>query len=156
MDEKIKVDMSKEVDVMSVIQESIKVFEEKQPYDVILNFTSSLPDGHTVHTNRLYLYRILRELLINAKKFSMGNPVNFSVEEVGDKLRFVVEDHSEGISEADRERVFEPFVKLSSFTEGLGLGLGLTRHHAIMLGGSLVLDPDYTEGARFIYEMPNK
>lgn len=156
MDEKIRVDMSKEVDVMSVIQESIKVFEEKQPYDVILNFTSSLPDGHTVHTNRLYLYRILRELLINAKKFSMGNPVNFSVEEVGDKLRFVVEDHSEGISEADRERVFEPFVKLSSFTEGLGLGLGLTRHHAIMLGGSLVLDPDYTEGARFIYEMPNK
>lgn len=156
MDEKIKVDMTKEVEVMSVVKESIKVFEEKQPYDVILKFTSSLPDNYTVHTNRLYLYRILRELLINAKKFSMGNPVIFSVEEVGDKLRFVVEDHGEGISEADRERVFEPFTKLSSFTEGLGLGLGLTRHHAIMLGGSLVLDPDFTEGARFIFEMPNK
>ena len=156
MDENTKVDLSKEVDVMSVVQESIKIFEEKQPFDVTLNFTSSLPDGLTVHTNRLYLYRILRELLINAKKFATKKEVSMSVEEVGDKLRFIFEDKGEGISEADREHIFDPFVKLSSFTEGLGLGLGLTLHHAVMLGGSLVLDPAYTDGARFIFEMPNK
>ena len=121
-----------------------------------MNVTSSIPDDHTVHTNHLYLLRVLRELLINAKKFATKKEVSMSVEAVEDKLRFIIEDKGEGVEASEREHIFEPFVKMSSFTEGLGLGLGLTRHHAITLGGSLVLDPTYTEGARFIFEMPNK
>ena len=156
MDDNKQLDLSKEVNVMSVVQETVKIFEEKPPYDVTLNVTSSIPDDLTVHTNHLHLLRVLRELLINAKKFATKKEVSMSVEAVEDKLRFIIEDKGEGIDASEREHIFEPFVKMSSFTEGLGLGLGLTRHHAITLGGSLVLDPTYTEGARFIFEMPNK
>ena len=71
-------------------------------------------------------------------------------------IRIIVEDTGPGIAPDDRERIFEPFVKLNNFDEGLGLGLGLSKQHAQNLGGTLTLDPSYTHGARFILEFPNK
>lgn len=152
-----KLDLSKEVEVIPVVKEAISTFEEKMTQDdVVLNFKTTLPDDFTVHTNRLYLLRVLRELLLNAKKFASDKVVNMSVEVVeNNMLRFIIEDKGEGISEAEREHVFAPFVKLDSFTEGLGLGLGLSLHNAHLLGGILTLDSTYTEGARFIFEIPN-
>lgn len=151
-----RIDISKKVEIIPVIQEAIATFEEKATEDdVVLNFITTLPVDYAVHTNRLYLLRILRELLLNAKKFSSGKTVNLIVEEVGYKLRFMVEDKGKGITEAEREHVFAPFVKLDSFSEGLGLGLGLSLHNARLLGGSLTLDSTYSEGARFILEIPN-
>ena len=156
MDGQQKIDVSKEVQVMSVVEDCIKFFNEKEPHDAVLNFTTTLPDDFTIHTNRLYLYRVLRELLINAKKFATGKVVNMTMELVDDStLRFVIEDKGEGIGETEREHVFAPFVKLDTFSEGLGLGLGLTLHNARLMGGDLVLDPTYTEGARFIIDIPN-
>ena len=132
--------------VFPVVQEAINTFEEKDTQQVVtFNFTTDLPDDYTIHTNRLYLLRVLRELLLNAKKFSSDKKVNF-----------IVEDKGEGIAQDERDHIFAPFVKLDSFSEGLGLGLGLAQHNARLLGGSLLLDPTYTEGARFILEIPNE
>ena len=151
-----RIDLSKEVNVISVVKEAIATFEEKATEEAVtLSLITELPEDYTIHSNLLYLRRILRELLLNAKKFSSDKKVNFYVETVDTKLRFIVEDKGQGISEADREQIFTPFVKLDSFSEGLGLGLGLALHNARLLGGSLTLDPTYTEGARFILEIPN-
>ena len=151
-----RIDLSKEVNVIAVVREAIATFEEKATEEAVtLSLITELPEDYTVHSNLLYLRRILRELLLNAKKFSSDKKVNFYVETVDTKLRFIVEDKGVGISEADRENIFTPFVKLDSFSEGLGLGLGLALHNARLLGGSLTLDPTYTEGARFIFEIPN-
>lgn len=151
-----RVDLSKEVEVIAIVKEAIATFEEKATEETVtLNLITNLPEEYTIHSNLLYLRRILRELLLNAKKFASKKVVNFYVETAGNKLRFIVEDKGEGIAEADRETVFAPFVKLDSFSEGLGLGLGLALHNARLLGGSLTLDSTYTEGARFILEIPN-
>ena len=151
-----RVDLSKEVEVIAIVKEAIATFEEKATEETVtLNLITNLPEEYTIHSNLLYLRRILRELLLNAKKFASKKVVNFYVETAGNKLRFIVEDKGEGIAEADRETVFTPFVKLDSFSEGLGLGLGLALHNARLLGGSLTLDSTYTEGARFILEIPN-
>ena len=95
-------------------------------------------------------------MLLNAKKFASDKQVNMLVRVVDEtKLQFIVEDKGKGISEEERGHIFDPFVKLDSFSEGLGLGLGLSLHHARLLGGNLTLDPTYKEGARFILEIPN-
>ena len=46
------------------------------------------------------------------------------------------------------------FAKMNEATEGLGLGLPLCKRHALTLGGDLVLDTSYTNGCRFILELP--
>lgn len=156
LDPQQKLDVSKEVAVFPVVQEAINTFQEKDTADAVdFNFQTDLVDDYTIHTNRLYLLRVLRELLLNAKKFSSDKKVNFTVDVKDNMLRFIVEDKGVGIAQAEQEHVFAPFVKLDNFSEGLGLGLGLAQHNARLLGGNLSLDPTYTEGARFILEIPN-
>ena len=45
-------------------------------------------------------------------------------------------------------------MKVDDLSEGLGLGLPLSRSHALRLGGNLTYDSSYHEGCRFILEIP--
>jgi len=49
---------------------------------------------------------------------------------------------------------FNDLIKIDDLSEGLGLGLPLSKRHAMSLGGDLVYDKDYRDGCRFIVEMP--
>lgn len=148
------------VSVNETARQAIAIFHKRSPHDTPLNFTTNVPDTLQIHTNHLYLVRTVRELLVNAKKFAYMNPVNFTIEAVPPPpekithIRFIVEDHGPGISQADQERIFTPFIKLDYYAEGLGLGLGLCQRSAYLLGGTLTLDTTYKEGARFILEIP--
>ena len=59
-----------------------------------------------------------------------------------------------GIPANEREHIFERFFKLDSFKTGLGLGLPLCRSIATRLGGSIQLDSEYHNGARFVVRLP--
>jgi signal transduction histidine kinase len=50
--------------------------------------------------------------------------------------------------------MFEPFTKIDDLSEGLGLGLPLSKRHMQYLGGDLTLDASYHDGCRFIAELP--
>jgi signal transduction histidine kinase len=50
--------------------------------------------------------------------------------------------------------MFDPFAKVDDFTEGLGLGLPLTKQHVMRLGGELTFDTSYKKGCRFIIDIP--
>jgi len=62
----------------------------------------------------------------------------------------VVEDDGPGVSSADRERIFEPFVRLGEQDEGSGLGLALVAQQAHHHGAAIEVDgsPELG-GARF-------
>ena len=59
----------------------------------------------------------------------------------------LVEDDGEGIPEANRERVFDPFFTTSS--KGTGLGLAISRKIAREMRGDLGFEPK-SPGARFV------
>lgn len=46
------------------------------------------------------------------------------------------------------------FAKGNDLSEGLGLGLALTKRHIQNLGGSVFIDESYTDGCRMIIELP--
>jgi signal transduction histidine kinase len=107
-----------------------------------------------VYTNRLYMFRVLRELLYNSAKYSTGEVVTLYVQERARTVVFIVEDEGPGIPEQYQKVLFDQFSKRDDFSEGLGLGLPLTKRHAQRLGGDLTLDEDYHDGCRFIVELP--
>ncbi len=72
----------------------------------------------------------------------------------GDFVEIVVEDNGEGVPEALRERVFEPFVTTKAPGEGTGLGLYLARRTVEESGGSLALEAEAGRGARFVARWP--
>ena len=136
-----------------VANESINYTREHFP-EINVRLESDLPDAYRLRTNRLYLMRTLRELLYNAAKYSNGAIVLFRIQDTGNTIRFIVEDQGPGMSEAYQEKMYEPFTKVNELSEGLGLGLPLSKRHSRSLGGDLFLDTSYHDGCRFILELP--
>jgi len=117
-------------------------------------FESDVADDFSIRTSRLYLMRSLRELLYNAAKYSDRKHLSLRITHTDSKVLFCVEDTGPGIAEKYREKMYESFSKVDDLTEGLGLGLPLSKRHALSLGGDLTLDTSYEEGCRFLLEMP--
>ena len=122
--------------------------------DVILNIETSERDIRLT-TNKQGVLKILSELLHNADKFTTEGTITIGCKQLNTRfMAFYVEDTGCGIASDDQERVFEQFLKLDEFSEGLGLGLPLCRRLATLLKGEIVLDTLYSGGARFLLKLP--
>ncbi len=98
------------------------------------------------------LAQILGNLLSNVEKYAPQGPVVVRTAVSLPIMRILVEDRGPGIPASERERVFEPFVRLVAPSHegvpGTGIGLGIARDLARRHGGDLrILDSD--RGARF-------
>lgn len=103
------------------------------------------------------LRRSVGNLVSNATRYG-ERQVRLSARLEGDDLRIDVEDDGPGVPEADRARIFEPFVRLddarSRDTGGIGLGLAIARQVALAHGGSLEVSRSDLGGARFTWRAP--
>ena len=123
-------------------------------HDAEMIMDCRVPDELTIKTNRHHLLIALTELLFNALHFTREGSVTMRVETVGDDLMFTIEDTGPGIPPDKADFIFEKFTKIDMFTEGLGLGLFLCRRVVQLMGGSLTLDTQYTDGSRFVLKLP--
>ena len=106
-------------------------------------------------TDKKSVLKILSELLHNADKFTKEGTITIGCQQLNSRfMEFYVADTGCGISSDNQERVFEPFMKVDEFSEGLGLGLPLCRRLATLLNGEIVLDTQYSGGARFLLKLP--
>ncbi len=121
-----------------------------------LRVDSELDPEFSFATNRNMLYRILSALTDNALKNTEKGSVTLKARTVAQTLILTVEDTGCGIPADQAENIFERFVKLDSFKQGIGLGLPLSRKLAEQLGGILTLDTNYILGARFVLTLPFK
>ena len=111
---------------------------------------TELTEGFTLKTNENMLRRILACLMENAAKYTNKGCITLRAKTENNLLKLTVEDTGSGIPAEEAERIFDRFVKLDSFKEGIGLGLPLSRRLAEQLGGNVELDTTYAGGARFI------
>jgi signal transduction histidine kinase len=102
------------------------------------------------------LRRATRNLIENA--IAYGKDASVSVNTVENGYEIVVEDNGPGIPEEDRQRVFEPFVRLeisrNTETGGTGLGLTLVRAIAAGHGGTVTLENRAGGGLRARLHLP--
>lgn len=108
-------------------------------------------------TNLEKAVRSLTHLLDNAQKFTTAGTVTLRVAVDMMKMQaiYTVEDTGSGIEPADRERIFEPYVKLNQYFDGRGVGLTVARNIARRLGGDVVLDDGFAgPGSRFVLTLP--
>jgi signal transduction histidine kinase len=113
-----------------------------------------------VKTDAFKLSQILRNLIVNALKFTEAGHVRVCAHAMGDgeAVRFEVSDTGPGLSDEDQRRAFEEFVQLTperpGELRGTGLGLPLTRRLAALLGGEVSVRSTLGEGATFTVEIP--
>lgn len=145
-----------DVDVNTLCREMIKEEKKVNEKGLDIRYASSLPDDFKVHTNEPNVRLILRHLLDNAVKFTEKGGVTLKCEVIGQQLVMSVADTGIGIEPDNRERIFDNFVKLDDYADGVGLGLPLSRRLARLLGGDVTYDYGYTGGARFLFTLPIK
>lgn len=121
---------------------------------VSLALDSALGDDYCLKTNTGMIKRMMNALLDNAVKNTTKGRITVKASANEEELTLTVEDTGCGIPANEREHIFERFFKLDSFKTGLGLGLPLCRSIATRLGGSIQLDSEYHNGARFVVRLP--
>ena len=117
-------------------------------------FESDLPDDFAVQTNQEAIETLLRHLLENAIQYTDKGVITLAVTEYEDSVRTSVTDTGRGIPPERREHVFETFRELGDNQKLQGLGLSICQAVVKLLGGKIWLDETYTEGTRFIFDLP--
>ncbi|WP_416968576.1 sensor histidine kinase [Streptomyces sp. 4F14] len=109
--------------------------------------------GVEVTGSRGQLARVLANLLDNAARHTRTT-IEVTVRRDGDDAVLTVADDGPGVPDADRERIFERFVRLDDARSrddgGAGLGLAIARDIAVRHGGTLGV----LEGSVFELRLP--
>ena len=104
------------------------------------------------------LRRMVRNLADNAARHA-GGRLAFSVAERDGTVLLAVDDDGPGIPVADRERVFERFVRLDGARSrddgGSGLGLAIVAELATVHGGTVAIASSSLGGARVEVTLPH-
>ena len=102
--------------------------------------------------------QLFTNLIENAVKHTpAGGAVTVSLTAAGPAATLVVSDTGPGIAPADRERIFERFVRLDPARDssgGAGLGLPIARWIAEAHGGTLTVRQSASGGCEFVATLP--
>ncbi len=129
-----------------------------------LEFTVTVPQELTVHTDRRALSQIVINLVNNAIKFTARGSVRIRAErreENGSRaLEISVEDTGIGIRPEDQKKLFGAFTQVDDSAnrryEGTGLGLHLSQKLAQALEGRIELRSEYGKGSTFTLVLREK
>ncbi|MFB8102639.1 MULTISPECIES: cell wall metabolism sensor histidine kinase WalK [Streptomyces] len=128
-----------------------------------ITMASGGAEGLTVWGNRGQLVGALGNLVENAVNYSpartrVGIAARRTTGPGGDLIEIAVTDQGIGISEKDRERVFERFYRVdparSRATGGTGLGLAIVKHVAASHGGEVTVWSSEGQGSTFTLRLP--
>jgi len=101
--------------------------------------------------------RVLDNLVNNAMRYSRQQ-IQVSLSLLAGRATLIVDDDGPGIAPDERERVFEPFVRLDPSrdraTGGCGLGLAIVHSIGLAMSGEVTCDASPLGGARFCFSWP--
>lgn len=111
-----------------------------------------------VQADPLRLRQILVNLVANAAKFTQNGEIHLESTQRGTQTLFTVRDNGMGMDEATLESAFTPFVQASSVSRdersGIGLGLAISREHALGMRGQLEATSELGVGSEFRLSLP--
>ncbi|MBN2169035.1 MAG: PAS domain S-box protein [Actinobacteria bacterium] len=119
----------------------------------------TLEDDETIEVDAERVKDVIYNLIDNAVKYSdEGSDVDIWWERSNGEIVFSIADRGIGISEEDREKVFDRFFQVEDAihhsTPGIGLGLYIGRNYVVAHRGWMRLDPREGGGSVFTFGIP--
>ena len=113
--------------------------------------------------DRSHLSQILINLINNAIKYTEEGEISLAVKQLSAptdtsvRLEFSVTDTGIGIAKEDIKNLFDPYQRVinseSSFNEGVGLGLAISKSLVELMGGRLQVESKVGDGSRFYFDL---
>ncbi|MBI5479183.1 MAG: HAMP domain-containing histidine kinase [Deltaproteobacteria bacterium] len=117
------------------------------------------PTDVELDADRDLVERVLGNLVFNALHHGpQGQPVILDVAVEAKLVRIAVTNRGEPLPTADRQRIFEPFVRLSEKfrTAGAGLGLAFCKVAVEAHGGTIFVEDYAGGGTSFVFTIPTE
>lgn len=141
-------------DTVAICRNVIDMVEKIKQTNAEVRFSSTL-QSLQLTTDNARLQQLLINLLINATKFTPQGTITLELEkQTEDTALFSVTDTGCGIPKNHQNKIFNRFEKLDENAQGTGLGLSICQLIIEQLGGKIWIDPDYNQGARFLFTHP--
>ena len=149
----------KEVDVCALLENITLCLKSSVEAKQLELITSCQPERLIVNSDSLRLQQIITNLLINAIRYTQVGKIELSCCLVNvQQLEIRVADTGIGISESERERIFEPYFRgkqsQSNAPEGIGLGLAIVAQLVASLNGNIQLNSELGKGSVFTVKIP--
>ncbi|MEA5580334.1 ATP-binding protein [Nodularia harveyana UHCC-0300] len=121
----------------------------------------------TMYADKTRMQQVLLNLLSNAGKFTTNGKVTLTVKREKtdlapdtslDVITFTVADTGIGMSESQKQQLFQPFTQGDTSTTkkygGTGLGLAISRQFCQMMGGEVFVQSELGVGSTFTVHLP--
>ena len=146
--------LTEEVDMGRLVEQAYSAFgEEARRREIEYRLAEDGP-APTILTDGDRVLQVITNLLANAFRWTPdGGRVEVGLAAANGTVSVDVADTGPGISAADRELIFRPFVS-DDAKGGTGLGLPIARELANALGGRVELDSELGRGSRFRLVLP--
>jgi signal transduction histidine kinase len=147
------------VDAGQMVESCVLMVRERAAAKQLVLEMDVAPGLPMLKADPLRLKQILINLLSNAIKFTDEGSVTIAADfHPRTGFEFIVSDSGIGMTQDEIELALQPFGQVeSAFSrnhEGTGLGLPITRHLAVLHGGSLVLSSTPSLGTQAIVTLP--
>lgn len=125
-------------DINECCQECIQKVSQSSYRAVSIRFVPAREKFH-LHTSCMLISKAITEMLRNAVHFAADGEITlaYTLDGGNRRITFTVTDSGPGIPACEAEHIFGRFVKLDTFSQGLGLGLTVCRLIASALGGTI-------------------
>jgi len=133
-----------------------------KPIEFIVKIDEALPK--TLIGDELRIKQILNNLLSNAFKYTNEGQVTLKVSFAhtpdGVDLIFSIKDTGVGMTKEQIEKIFDDYsmfnVEANRTTEGIGLGMGITRNLVDMMNGTINIESEPHVGSVFSVHLPQQ
>ncbi len=151
-----------EFDLFKVINNIISLHEFKaheKNLELLVGYEENV--GKKFYGDPLRLSQIITNLLSNAIKFTPKGEIALYIKKVAtNKIRFTIKDTGIGLSEEEKNKLFESFSQADGSTTrkygGTGLGLSISKQLVKLMNGEIWVESKKNIGSKFIFEIELK
>jgi two-component system phosphate regulon sensor histidine kinase PhoR len=148
-----------DVDPAAVVRDVVRDIEPQARLASAKVLVTIPDDGIRVRADENALALALRNLIDNAVKYSpRDSTVSVELSCEGDRAVIRVIDRGPGIPRAERQAIFQKFVRgrtaIDGNVKGTGIGLSMVQHIVSAHGGEIRLDSEVGRGSTFTVLLP--
>lgn len=149
----------KEVDMVPILQNLIRILQGTISVDRQLEVKFILNEPKLIiNTDPDRLVQILRNLLVNAIKYTVKGSIELDCRRELNFYTFSVKDTGVGIEPKYQQVIFDRFMKVETnknhLYRGTGIGLFLSKQLVEMFGGKIWVESEVGKGSTFFFSIP--